>query len=62
MDWQEVLKTARKCQNTWGMGFPVISITLLKPYRVAVRTMIRELRDENAELKLKLVELEKEKS
>ena len=26
----EVEKTAKECQRTWGMGFPVISVTLLK--------------------------------
>ena len=28
--WEQVVKTSQECQKTWGMGFPVISITLLK--------------------------------
>lgn len=24
--------TARSCQRTWGMGFPVISVKLLEPH------------------------------
>ena len=27
--WQEIEQTAKRCQRYWGMGFPVISITLL---------------------------------
>ena len=61
MDWQEVLKTARSCQKTWGMGFPVISITLLEPYRLSVRAAFRKLLNENALLKAELDELKKEK-
>lgn len=28
--WKQVEQTAKECQRCWGMGFPVISITLLK--------------------------------
>ncbi len=28
--WQQVEITSKECQIVWGMGFPVISITLLK--------------------------------
>ena len=28
--WVQVEKKARECKVAWGMGFPVISITLLK--------------------------------
>ena len=28
--WPDIEKKAKECQRTWGMGFPVISITLLK--------------------------------
>lgn len=28
--WEHVEQTARECKKAWGMGFPVISITLLK--------------------------------
>ena len=28
--WAKVEKTAKECKVAWGMGFPIISITLLK--------------------------------
>lgn len=28
--WEKIEKTAKECKATWGMGFPVISIRLLK--------------------------------
>lgn len=28
--WEEVEKTANECKKAWGMGFPIISLTLLK--------------------------------
>ena len=28
--WIKIEKKAKECQKNWGMGFPVISITLLK--------------------------------
>ena len=28
--WQQIEKTSLECRVAWGMGFPVISITLLK--------------------------------
>lgn len=28
--WEQVIKTSEECKKAWGMGFPVISITLLK--------------------------------
>lgn len=28
--WAEIERVARKCQSTWGMGFPVISTYLLR--------------------------------
>ncbi len=28
--WVKIERKARECQRNWGMGFPVISITLLK--------------------------------
>ena len=33
----ELEATANSCRRNWGMGFPVISITLLRPY---IREMI----------------------
>ncbi len=35
---RRLMKKAKQCQSSWGMGFPVISITLLNP-------MLRELVD-----------------
>ena len=28
--WDEVEKKALQCKHAWGMGFPIISVTLLK--------------------------------
>ena len=28
--WAQVEKKALECKHAWGMGFPIISITLLK--------------------------------
>ena len=28
--WKQVESKSKQCQRAWGMGFPVISITLLK--------------------------------
>lgn len=28
---QDITNIARECQKTWGMGFPVISLPLLRP-------------------------------
>jgi hypothetical protein len=28
--WAQVEKTSMECKQAWGMGFPVISVTLLK--------------------------------
>ena len=28
--WKQIEKTAIECRKTWGFGFPIISITLLK--------------------------------
>ncbi len=28
--WEQVIKTSEECKKAWGMGFPVISVTLLK--------------------------------
>jgi hypothetical protein len=61
VNWEQVVKTAESCQKTWGMGFPVISIKLLEPYRRSVRSAFRRLLNENATLKAELAELKKEK-
>lgn len=29
--WGEIEAQAKSCQKTWGMGFPVISLAILKP-------------------------------
>lgn len=29
--FQDIASVARECQKTWGMGFPVISLPLLRP-------------------------------
>lgn len=28
--WDAIFECAKKCQRTWGMGFPVISMPLLR--------------------------------
>jgi hypothetical protein len=30
--WNAVMAEAAQCRRTWGMGFPVISLELLKPF------------------------------
>jgi hypothetical protein len=30
--WAELSKKAKECQRSWGMGFPVISLHLLRKY------------------------------
>ncbi len=37
-----VLKVAKGCQRGWGTGFPVISITLLKPFLRELIDIVRE--------------------
>ena len=32
MIWARLAKEAKSCQRTWGMGFPVISTSLLREY------------------------------
>ena len=40
----ELRKKARGCQQTWGMGFPVISLKLLEPYWEKERRRITRIR------------------
>lgn len=28
--WKQIEKKAAECKHAWGMGFPIISVTLLK--------------------------------
>lgn len=30
--WNDMMKEAKDCRRTWGMGFPVISMFLLRKY------------------------------
>lgn len=30
--WRELEAKAKACQRTWGLGFPVISVALLRPF------------------------------
>lgn len=42
--YKELEEKCKSCQRTWGMGFPVISLTLLLPYL----TRIKEVLDREA--------------
>lgn len=40
----ELRKEARECQGVWGMGFPVISLTLLEPHWEKQRRILTRIR------------------
>lgn len=43
--WKEIEKKAKECQKWWGMGFPVISLELLKPlFDRAIKQAVEEER------------------
>ena len=40
----DLKKEARDCQSVWGMGFPVISLTLLEPFWERERRKLTRIR------------------
>lgn len=44
----------KKCQRTWGMGFPCISDELVRPYFIELNTKIEGITRQRDELKRQL--------
>jgi len=38
--WNQVEALATKCAKTWGFGFPVISLSLLRHYRANIKMLV----------------------
>lgn len=58
-NYQEIEKIAKECQGVWGMGFPVISLELLKPFLSGLQKTILEQQGRIRELEETIREIKR---